>query len=360
MRKKYKALMIGPIAPPYNGQSISFSYLNESFNKNDFKIFNTTSYNNRYINFIRNWVSLPPLFFFSNFNKIYFTCSRTNFGFFKDLPIFILGFVFKIKIINHLHGADFNYFFNNSGFLKPLILFCYERVYKSIVLMESMKNEFKYFPNMSLEVVPNCYDNNFNNFNPSKFTLSNIIFLSNIMKSKGIIQFLDASEILLKENKSIKVFIAGGFLKDEFCSKKRIKYLFNKKYNKLRKLYKNRIKYYGVVEGVYKIELLLKSSIFVLPTFYRTEAFPISIIEAMKTGNAIVTTNHNYLNNIIDNKNGSIIKKKSVEDIVESISKLIDSPINLKKKQLHNINTAEKLYDYKIYIKNLKKIIKDE
>ena len=106
--------------------------------------------------------------------------------------------------------------------------------------------------------------------------------------------------------------------------------------------------------------MLLKSSIFVLPTFYRTEAFPISIIEAMKTGNAIVTTNHNYLNNIIDNKNGSIIKKKSVEDIVESISKLIDSPINLKKMQLHNINTAEKLYDYKIYIKNLKKIIKDE
>ena len=61
-----------------------------------------------------------------------------------------------------------------------------------------------------------------------------------------------------------------------------IKNAFNEKYELLRSQFSTRICYLGVVKGNEKSQLLFESTMFILPSYYPAEAFPISIIEAMR------------------------------------------------------------------------------
>ena len=350
-------LLFGPITPPYNGQSVAFTQFVKSTNSNQIFLFNTTLYKNKYLNTLRPFIVLPYIFFFKRFSTVYFVGSRSKVGFIKEIPLFLLAMLFKKKLVNHLHGADFNHFYANSGTLKPLVKYAYNYVSLTIILLKEMQQEFKEFPKMGLKVIPNAYTSDFETLQP-KFPKSlTLLYLSNLMRSKGIIEFLDASEILLNESIDLKINIAGQFLSDHLNSHQETKDLFFKKFNTLKNSFPSRIYYHGIVKGHGKMELLLNSAVFVLPTYYPTEAFPISIIEAMKTGNAIVTTDHNYLSHIITKKNGFLIEPQSSDSIVKTVTQLLADQNNLLKIQKHNINKAYRDYNHKQYIKKLKKIL---
>ena len=87
-----------------------------------------------------------------------------------------------------------------------------------------MKNEFINFPSMKLKVIPNAYDSFFDKikFSISNTKTKNILYLSNLMESKGITYFLKAIENLLEIYKDLNVTIAGKFLGDHLKSKKQI------------------------------------------------------------------------------------------------------------------------------------------
>ena len=120
-----------------------------------------------------------------------------------------------------------------------------------------------------------------------------------------------------------------------------------------------RIFYHGPVSGIKKVDLLRSSSIFILPTYYPTEAYPISILEAMATGNAIVTTKHNYLEKIISKKHGETIQIKDSIQIINSIKELF---INQKKLQLIQKNNLKhsKKYNIDNHLNHLYRIITND
>lgn len=353
-------MLIGPFPPPYTGQSVAFSYLKKiETNELDLEFHNTQRFRFLFLNYFSSVFLLPLRILLTNYALIYFIGSRSKFGFLRQVPFLLTTIIKRKKTINHLHGADFYYFYQNSGFLKPLIKLCYDRVNTSIVLLEAMKKEFVDFPQMKLEVVANAYDTNFD-FSKISFSKSkNLLYLSNIMASKGILEFLDAADILLKENTDLTISIAGDFIGDHLKKKSQIKKTFYNNYNPMKYKYKDRINYFGVLSGRKKKELFLKNSIFILPTYYPTEAFPISIIEAMRTGNAIITTKHNYLGEIINQRNGCLIAKHSVREIVDATKFLINDTSLLQQIQEYNIQISIKEYTLTNYLTKVKKIISD-
>lgn len=355
-----RILLIGPFTPPYTGQSIAFSYLKKiETNELDLEFYNTQKFGFYFLNYFSSVFFLPLRILCSNYPLIYFIGSRSKFGFLRQAPFLLTTIILRKKIINHLHGADFYDFYQNSSFLKPLVKFCYDRVNISIVLLEAMKKEFVDFPQMKLEVVPNAYETNFEFSKISFPKPKNILYLSNVMASKGILEFLVAADILLKENTDLTISIAGGFIGDHIKKKSQIKTSFYNHYNLLKDKYKDRINYFGVLTGRKKKELFLKNSIFILPTYYPTEAFPISIIEAMRTGNAIITTKHNYLGEIINQSNGRLIAKHSVREIVDATKFLLNDTSLLQQIQEYNIQISSKEYTLINYLTKVKKIIRD-
>ena len=106
-----------------------------------------------------------------------------------------------------------------------------------------------------------------------------------------------------------------------------------------------------------KIKLLQKSDIFVLPTYYKSEAFPISIIEAMASENAIVTTKYKYLPEVVSTKNGILVEPKSTDSLKKGIKILLEDKNKLRKIQKNNRIEALNKYSFEKYIKNLNKVV---
>ena len=345
-------LFFGPYPKPVTGQSMAFKEVYDHFDSPKLLCNITRFEENKIMNTLYVFICIPRLFLFNKINVIYFTCSRSNFGFIKDLYLILFAYLAKARIINHLHGADFNSFFENSpAYLKKLIKWAYNRVETSIVLTEGMEMEFQHFDKMKVEVIPNSYPKAFNeiSFEQLKNIKSsaglNIIFLSNIMYSKGIVFFLESLQFLLTKHVNLTCSIAGLPVGDYLQSKSEISRIFFDSFEKLKEKFPNRITYYGLASGQVKEEILQKSSIFILPTIYKTEAFPLTIIEAMYYGNAIVTTNHNYLPGIVKEKNGILINGGSVDDIQTSIDSLLENSELLDKIQKNNYNESREIYN---------------
>lgn len=359
MNKKNKVLFFGPYPEPYTGQSISFKQVFEKFDSKKV-LFNTTKYgNNKVLNSLYCLIYLPVVFLFCKFDRIYFTCTRSKLGFIKDLELLILARLFKIKVVNHLHGADLNNFYHNSNFLKSIIKWSYGNIDTNIILLPSMKDQFYEFESSKIEVVYNSYSSDFKKYTID-FSLKKrqIVFLSNLIYSKGIFVFLESIEVLLKTDKNLIVKIAGLPMSDEFMNSKKVEKEFNEISKKLGKLYPERFFYLGMVKGEKKEELFKESSIFILPTFYKTEAFPLTIIEAMYFGNAIITTNHNYLPDVVMPNNGFLIEKKSSKEIIEKVNYLFENIEELRKIQEFNKKESIMKYNPESFNTKIVQIIK--
>lgn len=352
-----RTLFFGPYPNPITGQSISFKEVYDSFLDKKLLV-NTTKYeSNKVLNNIYSIIKSTYYLIFKRINVVYFTCSRNKTSAVKDLWLILLASFFKIKIINHLHGKDFKHHLNSYKYYRKQVFSIYKKINISIVLLPSMKEEFSQFKNMNIEVVENCYSSEYSNLEVDLSRKKNqILYLSNLIYSKGILVFLDALKDILT-NTETKVYIAGKPMADDYMSDEEIKNAFFTKLKILEKDFPERVFYVGLAKGNEKLKLLEESSIFILPTFYKTEALPISIIEAMRFGNAVVTTNHNYLADVISSKNGRLVNTNDETCLKNAIIELLQNKEKLKENQFHNIKEAKSTYDPAVFNNKIYKIL---
>lgn len=350
-----KILLMGPMPPKYTGQAVAFSNVVRSLNnnKNIITVVNISEANT-ILKGLRTCLEIIKYVLFTKFEAVYFTCSRSFIGSIRDVLLLLLLRIRKSNVVNHLHGADFADFYDSQNRIYQSILtYSYKRVNMSIVLLDEMKNQFSCFPWMNICAIHNGYDSNFDSLPSIKETKDSIqlIYISNIMESKGIIYLLDAYYTFIKENKNldIKLIIAGSPIGDYLSNEKQIAVKFLDKYNKIKAEYPTKIEYNGVIVGEEKINTLWESDIFILPTFYPTEAFPISIIEAMRAGNYIISTDHNYISNIISPLNGVLIKTRSEKAISDAIEQVVSDIKKMNALQNFNISIAQNQYTEELY-----------
>lgn len=239
-------------------------------------------------------------------------------SFFRKLLIIKLTNLFNKKVILHLHGSEFEIFYNSSNaVVKNLIKNIFECSDRVIVLGRQWKNIVeKISPKSKIEVFNNAIEipNYTAKWSNDKI---NILFLGVLIKRKGIYELIEAIKLLddSGEVKSKKLnFIICGSGQEE----KNIKSLIDK-YN-----LKNCINMVGWVDGNLKVELLKKSQLFVLPSY--NEGLPMAILEAMSYGLPVVSTDVGSISEVvIDNETGKIIKKVDPLMIARCISEMISS-----------------------------------
>jgi glycosyltransferase involved in cell wall biosynthesis len=354
-----KTLFFGPLPPPFHGQSLAFQKaLNVTADQKILIDINLTG-KSFFKKVGLSVLILIKLFYFFFLRKrpdiVYFTCSRSLSGSLRDVFLLQFSGLFKVPVVNHLHGADFKEFYYRVPRLYRAILKnSYFNVQHSIVLTDAMRDQFDMFPYMKVSVVNNFFDENIGlrvkNKGVTKGT--RFVFLSNIMKTKGVFILLDAYRILKDKYPNIELTIAGSPIGDYDLSANDTFNLFNDYLEKL-----SGINYLGVVQGDAKIQLLNESSVFVLPSYHKSEAIPLSIIEAMASGCAIITSEHNYLPSLVGQDNGLLVKPNDVMSLVEAMENYILNPELLQSHQQNNVVYASSNFSEESYLSGIQHIL---
>ena len=359
MKKIKKTLIIGPFPEPISGVSLANKVVKNLLDSsNHFKVdYINTSYSSfkedigkfsikKFLFYLMVNFKVYKIF---NQKTLYMTPGQTFLGVLKYAPFICLGALLKKEMIIHVHGNYLASQYNLlSGIKKRTFSFLISRFTKGIVLSNSLKSNLTPFlDSKNIFVLPNFAEDYLVS---EKLEINTdelrIVFLSNLMKEKGILILLQALKLLEKQKINYHAKIAGNIdnslLKEIESNLK----LLNKTY------------YIGVVNGKAKKELLEWGNVFVLPTYYKMEGQPIAIIEAMATKNVIITTVHGGIPDIVvENKNGFFVKKKNAKDLLEKFINLSNNKAEILKISEYNKSYFLNNFTLKQFEKNLLTIL---
>lgn len=242
----------------------------------------------------------------------------------------------------------------NGGFLQKLTLFLYKISLKKAFCVFFQNNEnAEYFLNKKIirgnyKLIPGSGVNlNFYNVfeYPSEETIV-FLFVSRVMKQKGIDQFLDAACYFKSKYSNVEFHIVG------FCEED-----YEDKLDKMQR--EGIINYHGMQNDVrvfYKI-----SHCIIHPSYY-PEGMSNVLLESAACGRPIITTYRSGCREIVDDGiNGYLIEPKNSYDLIEKMEKFILLPFDEKRKMgLAGRKKVENQFDRRIvvenYIKEIRKI----
>ena len=356
---KKNILLIGPFPPPVSGVSIANKIIANGLIKNKWKVgiinseysINLTSKHGKIslekLYFIKTYFSLIKVF---SFKIIYITIGQSFFGVLKYLPFIFLARIANKKLIVHLHGNHLLNEYNTlEGIKKNIFTHLISSFDYGIVLSTSLRNNFEPFlKKENIFVLNNFFEESLKIPDeiliPKKnFKELKVVFLSNLIQEKGINILLEAIRVLEKKGVVVKLKVAGSIIKDNDLSQY---------FNELKQ-----VEYVGVVHGKEKQDLLVWSNVFCLPTFYKMEGQPISILEAMALGNLILTTKHAGITDVCKDENAIFCDKESVKDLVQKLEFLSNNLLQVAEKGLFNIEYSNKMFSEEKFIDNANEIL---
>lgn len=354
-----KILIIGSFPPPISGVSIANKVIRDGLIKYRWKVSTINSeYSENITNehgkisfqkfyFLRTYFEIGKVFFSE---IIYISIGQSFFGVLKYFPFIFFAKLIRKKLVVHLHGNHLLNEYNSlHGFKKMIFAKIISMFDYGIVLSKSLRKNFE--PFLKKEAIFEL-----NNFfekslsvpiediqSQKKYSELRVVFLSNLIAEKGINVLLEAVKILKEKGIIIQLKVAGNEIKENNLSN-----YFNTLDN---------VEYLGVIHGIEKKQLLLWGNVFCLPTFYKMEGQPISILEAMAMGNLILTTHHAGIMDVCKSENAVFCKKESIQDLAEKLEKLARNIHLIRQKGLYNMAYAQASFTEEMFIENADKIL---
>lgn len=171
---------------------------------------------------------------------------------------------------------------------------------------------------------------------PSTDNSIEFVFISRIMKEKGIDQYLEAAEYITKKYPNTKFHICG------FCEEE---------YEEILEDYQNRgiINYHGMINDVR--EILKTTHCTVHPTYY-PEGLSNVLLESAASGRPIISTDRSGTRETIDDGiNGFLIEEKDTEDLIKKVEDFIKLSSEEKRKMgIKGREKVEKEFDRQIIV----------
>ena len=239
-------------------------------------------------------------------------------SFLKDVPFVLLCTLFRKKIVFHQHNKGMENDVNKWPY-RWLLPLCYRNT-KVILLSWYLYDDIsRIVPKADVLVCPNGIpvpDTSGPAQIPvGKHSEPRLLFLSNLIESKGILELLDALSILKERGNSLRCDVVGGE------SKKIDAGVFAEEVEK--RGLKQVVSYLGKKYGKEKERCFDEADVFVLPT--NDDCFPLVLLEAMAHHLPVVTTAEGGIRDIVENGvNGFICERRNPESLADCIEKLLD------------------------------------
>ena len=241
----------------------------------------------------------------------------------------------------------------NEGFIWHfLVSLTFSNALGGIVLGKSLRWDVNLFiPDERLVCVPNGIENHDFNFRNNENGIVQILFLSNLLPSKGPFEVLKAAKIVIKQNTNIHFVLAGADSSPSFTQQMRA-YINNNALNEF-------ITMTGKAYGEKKEKLFAESDIFIFPTYYKYETFGIVNIEAMSWGLPVISSNEGAIPEIVqDGITGFIVNPKSPREIADKILMLVNNPGLRKEMGIKGREVYESKFTFAAHVRNLDSAIK--
>lgn len=266
-----------------------------------------------------------------NPSVIVFTPNSSGRPFYRDCITTMIIKLFKRS------SSQLVLYFHNKGvktrenrWLDDLLYRCVFRNTKVLLLSECLYEDIsKYCIRDNVWFCPNGIDVEYMDTvsENEKDRTPQLLWLSNIMKTKGIMEYLSALRLLKERGVKFKALVVGASTM-EMSGMELRKAIFE---NGL----EGYVNYVGKRYGDDKIKSFLQSDIFVLPSY--TEAYPLTIIEAMAFGLPVVASNVGAISEMVKNNiTGLLIGSDRPEllntfrpdpiELADKLQYLIDNP----------------------------------
>lgn len=270
---------------------------------------------------------------------VYFTVSQSVSGNIKDLLVYLLCFNRLSRMVIHVHGGMAMQKLLTNKFLRVPNRFFLKRIGAAVVLGKRQLEVFdglvpkdrihivQNFAIGSLFLDPDAVKEKFRKTNPIR-----LLFLSNLLVGKGHIELVEAFKGLSSDiRERFHLDIAGGF----YANDDKVAFA-----NSIAGI--SQISYHGVVDGAEKQALFREAHVYCLPTYYRFEGQPISLLEAYASGCVVLTTDHSGIFDVFTpGQNGFCVEKRSSISIQRVLESLVEKPDELMAMAANNRSAAD-------------------
>ena len=247
---------------------------------------------------------------------VYITPNAGGKAFFKDFIVVQMLKSMGCKIIAHYHNKGVSAYQS-----KWIYNFLYKRFFsnlKVILLAENLyKDIAKYVKREDVYICPNCIPSSCKEEMEARRNnvIPHLLFLSNLLISKGVIVLLDALKILKEKEYTFVCQFIGG----ETAEINAVQFFEEVNKRELSDL----VTYVGRKVREEKEAFFRQADIFVFPTYYET--FGLVNLEAMEYKLPVISTNEGGIPDIVkDGENGLICEKQNPVSLADCIAKLLD------------------------------------
>ncbi len=282
-------------------------------------------------------------------------------GFYKRMmrdikPGVVLSYTIKPNIYGGMAAASLNipYIANitglgtaveNEGVLQKITKILYKIAFRKVdcVFVQNEENKQFFVDNNiavdKLKLIPGS------GVNLKQFTVLDypkdsveFVFISRIMKEKGIDQYLEMAEYIHKKYEGVKFHICG-FCEEDYDE--RLRSLENE----------GVIEYHGMMNDVR--EILQITSATIHPTYY-PEGLSNVLLESCASGRPIITTDRSGCREVVeDGVNGYMIKQKDTESLISAVEKFLSLSFEERKQMgIEGRRKVEEEFDRQIVVES--------
>ncbi len=363
-------LFLSPLPPPFYGSAMSSqTCLNVLQSSNKYNVVNIKVNYSKSFSDIETITLKKVVGYFTGLYRIvtyskkfkprlvYIMPATSGFAFYRDFSYALVAKFLNKHVIFHLRTQITRKEKDNK--LKDYIFKKAFRNSKIIVLGKELKKHILSYPGISdTYILPNAIvcklnDEDFKKIEAERLTHKKVrlVFISNMIISKGWVKTLQAADILKRKNIDFDIKFAGSWPSD--VEKEEFYKLVNE-YN-----LHDSVKYLGHINEEQKKDVLSSSDVMVFPTEYEYEALPRVIIEAYEYGIPVISTQNGAIPSIIiHGQTGYMLNESTPREIADYVIELTNKTKSGEMGR-NARNSFISHYEESVFNKNFQNIIDD-
>jgi glycosyltransferase involved in cell wall biosynthesis len=346
-----RLILVGPLPPPYYGQSVSFAMLVDEVARlgvahavvdlahghaSAEKMGVVTRHR------VADYASILRRFFAAATGPrgtLYLTIAQSRAGFMRDWVMIRYARLCGHRVVVHLKGGNYhNFYAAQPAWTRALVRRTLRSADRVLVLGERLRAMFDFEPAIAarIRVVPNGLPDDREPTTRGKALPGpgggpvRLLFLSNLVESKGWLDVLEAVRLLRDRlGERVRCDFHGEFYTSpddvRVTGAEQARALFDRFVAEHG--LEGVARYGGVAAGDEKRRALEEAHLFLLPTRYLNEGQPVSIIEAMAAGNVVVSTDYRAIPDLVDDGiTGVLVPYGAPAAIADAVEALVRDP----------------------------------